>query len=198
LTLQPHEGNRQRIDGQTEDTALVLMPSDKMRDDPHTATVAQMLEDVVVVTSSDTRLHHLLCPLLRPCQLPPRSSSVMFAATPPLEKELWRDRDEKARAVRELEELRQDDGLVTRLLDLSFLLCFQEQIHDDMVGQRSVKVLMFGEADEETRDYAASSGWRCRARSGAAMCWTTSSSCSPTLPRRPGKLGPTLRGVGVR
>jgi hypothetical protein len=83
----------------------VLMPSDKMRDDPHTATVAQMLEDVVVVTSSDTRLHHLLCPLLRPCQLPPWSSPVMFAATPLLE-ELRRDRDEKARVVRELEELR--------------------------------------------------------------------------------------------
>jgi hypothetical protein len=67
LTLQPHEGNRQRIDRQTEDTALVLMPSDKMRDGPQTATVAHMLEDVVVVNSPDARLHHLLCPLLRPC-----------------------------------------------------------------------------------------------------------------------------------
>jgi hypothetical protein len=93
----------------------------------------------------------------------------MFAATPPLEEELRRDRDEKARAVRELEELRQDDDLVARLLDLSFLLCFQEQIHGGMVKQRNVKDLIFGSADEETRDYATSSGWRCRARSGATM-----------------------------
>jgi hypothetical protein len=49
---------------------------------------------------------------------------MMFAATPPLEEELRRTRDEKARAMRELEELRQDDSLVARLLDLSFLLCF--------------------------------------------------------------------------
>jgi hypothetical protein len=148
---------------------LVLMPSDKMRESPNTVMVAEMLEDVVVITSPNDCLHHLLCPLLRPCQLPPRSSPLMFAATPPLEEELRRDRDEKARAVRELEELRQDDDLVARLLDLSFLLCFQEQIHGGMVKQRNVKDLIFGSADEETRDYATSSGWRCRARSGATM-----------------------------
>jgi hypothetical protein len=84
---------------------------------------------------------------------------MMFAATPLLE-DLRRDRDEKARAVRELEELRQDDDLVARLLDMSFLLCFQEQIHGGMVKQRSVKDLILGGANEETRDYAASSGWR--------------------------------------
>ena len=125
------------------------MSSDKMRDDPHTATVAQMLEDDVVVTSPNARLHHHLCPLLRACQLSPWSSLVMFAATPLLE-ELRRDRDEKARAVRELEELRQDDGLVARLLDMNFLLYFQEQIHGGMVKQRSVKDLILGGADEET------------------------------------------------
>jgi hypothetical protein len=71
LTLQPHEGNRQRIDGQTEDTTLVLMPSDKMRDGTHTATVAQMMEDVIVVTSPDARLHHLLCPFSAPASCLP-------------------------------------------------------------------------------------------------------------------------------
>jgi hypothetical protein len=50
--------------------------------------------------------------------------------------------------------------LVARLLDLSFLLYFQEQIHGGMVKQRSVKDLILGGTDEETRDYASSSGWR--------------------------------------
>jgi hypothetical protein len=51
---------RASVSGRMEDTMLVLMPSDKMRETPHTTVAAQMLEDAAI------GLLHLLYLVLHP------------------------------------------------------------------------------------------------------------------------------------
>jgi hypothetical protein len=105
--LQPHEGNRQRID-RGHDAGADVERQDAgwpAHRDGRADAGGRRRRQLPRLPPPPPSL-----PPSPPCQLPPRSSPVMFTTKPPLEVELRRDRDEKARVVREL--------------DLSFLICF--------------------------------------------------------------------------